>query len=115
MATMTTARVGDVALFRDREIVIGRPVACADEFLVQAGTEKPKPEASTRAKYRSKPENESEDTAEYVVPVQWTHTVPADKVYAETGLFGNQNSVCKPRTEKWGHTVERLKKAWSVG
>jgi hypothetical protein len=34
--------------------------------------------------------------------------------FAETGLFGNQNSVCKPRTEKWGHTVSRLKQAWKL-
>jgi len=96
--------------------IVTGPVVRADEFLVPVdGTEKPLPEASTRARYRSKPENESEDTAEYVVPVQWTHTVPAGKAFAETGLFGNQNSVCKPRTEKWGHTVSRLKQAWGVG
>jgi hypothetical protein len=27
----------------------------------------------------------------------------------EIGLFGNQNTVCKPVTPKWRHTVERLK------
>ena len=95
--------------------IVTGPVVRADEFLVPVdGTEKALTEASTRAKYRSKPENESEDTAEYVVPVKWTYTVPAGKAFAETGLFGNQNSVCKPRTEKWGHTVERLKQAWGV-
>ncbi|MFC7694153.1 hypothetical protein ACFQY5_36115 [Paeniroseomonas aquatica] len=27
----------------------------------------------------------------------------------EIGLFGNQNTVCKPTTPKWRSTVERLK------
>jgi hypothetical protein len=29
--------------------------------------------------------------------------------FSEIGLFGNQNSVCKPITPKWNHTIERLK------
>ena len=28
---------------------------------------------------------------------------------SEIGLFGNQNTACKPLTPKWRHTVERLK------
>lgn len=95
--------------------IVTGPVVRADEFMVPVeGGTKPLPEASTRARYRSKPENESEDTAEYVVPVNWTHTVHTTKAFSETGLFGNQNSVCKPRTEKWAHTVERLKQVWVV-
>jgi hypothetical protein len=27
----------------------------------------------------------------------------------EIGLFGNQNTVCKPTTPKWRSTVDRLK------
>lgn len=27
----------------------------------------------------------------------------------EVGLFANQNTVCRPRTPAWRHTVERLK------
>lgn len=96
--------------------IVTGPVVRADEFMVPVeGGMKPLPEVSTRAKYRSKPENENEDTAEYIVPVNWSHTVPAAKAFSETGLFGNQNSVCKPRAERWGHTVSRLKQAWSVG
>jgi hypothetical protein len=30
------------------------------------------------------------------------------------GLFGNQNTVCKPTTPKWTHTVERLKQVWRI-
>jgi len=48
--------------------------------------------------------------AEYFVPVSWIDTVPfADEAFSEAGLFGNQNTVCKPTTSKWRHTIERLK------
>lgn len=50
------------------------------------------------------------DKAEYAVRVQWLDTVTEDKAVWETGFFGNQNTVCQPRTPKWRHTVERLKK-----
>jgi len=36
--------------------------------------------------------------------------LPEAQAINETGFFGNQNSVCKPATPKWRHTVERLKK-----
>jgi len=49
------------------------------------------------------------DTAEYFVPVSWVQTVPFDERYSEPGLFGNQNSVCKPTARKWRHTIEQLK------
>lgn len=31
------------------------------------------------------------------------------------GLFGNQNTVCKPTTPKWSHIIERLKQVWEIG
>ena len=55
-----------------------------------------------------------EDAAEYLVPIRWLHTVDESAAYSEVGLFGNQNTVCKPTTPKWRHTVERLKTAWCV-
>lgn len=47
--------------------------------------------------------------SEYFVRVHWLDTVPEAKAVNELGLFGNQNTVCQPRTPKWRHTVERLK------
>ena len=49
------------------------------------------------------------DRCEYFVPVQWLQTVPIERAVNEIGLFGNQNTVCKPTTPKWRSTVERLK------
>ncbi len=49
------------------------------------------------------------DTREYFVPVQWLDTLPIDRGVKGIGLFGNQNTVCKPTTPKWRSTVEYLK------
>ena len=49
------------------------------------------------------------DKVEYFVPVQWLDTKPESEAVHEVGFFGNQNTVCRPRTPKWGRTVERLK------
>ena len=49
------------------------------------------------------------DQAERFVRIQWLDTLPADRAFEELGMFGNQNTVCKPTTEGWRGTVERLK------
>jgi hypothetical protein len=49
------------------------------------------------------------EKSEYFVPVEWAQTVPIEKAVNEIGLFGNQNTVCAPKTPKWRHTIERLK------
>lgn len=55
-----------------------------------------------------------EDEAEYFVPVTWLHKVNESQAVNEVGLFGNQNSVARPRTPKWEHTVKRLKSIWHI-
>jgi hypothetical protein len=49
------------------------------------------------------------DRSEYFVPVEWLQTVPIEEAVQEVGMFGNQNTICKPKTPKWRFTVERLK------
>jgi len=49
------------------------------------------------------------EKCEYFVPIQWLQTVPVSQAVQEIGMFGNQNTVCKPTTPKWRSTVERLK------
>jgi hypothetical protein len=39
-----------------------------------------------------------EDTAEYVVPVEWITTRPRELAVHQKGLFANQNSACKLRS-----------------
>jgi len=53
-------------------------------------------------------ENDAE-RCEYFVPIEWIETVPLEQAVKEVGLFGNQNTVCKPTTPKWRSTVERLR------
>ncbi|SHJ63632.1 Protein of unknown function DUF91 [Malonomonas rubra DSM 5091] len=57
---------------------------------------------------------EDEENSEYFVPVEWLETKPINQAVSEVGFFGNQNSACKPRTTKWNHTVERLRKLFGV-
>ena len=49
---------------------------------------------------------------EYFVPVSWLETVPLDRAVHEVGMFGNQNTVCKPRDPKWRRTVDSLKRVF---
>lgn len=58
--------------------------------------------------------NADDDHAEYIVPVAWEKTVGHAAAVSEIGLFGNQNTVCKPKTPKWDHTVKRLKQTWNI-
>ena len=46
---------------------------------------------------------------EYFVPMCWLDHVEINEAVSEVGLFGNQNTVCRPRTAKWRSTVDRLK------
>ncbi|MFP4146340.1 MAG: hypothetical protein ACLFSI_01325 [Halorhodospira sp.] len=52
------------------------------------------------------------DKCEYFVAIEWAQTVPLEQAINEVGMFGNQNTVCAPKTPKWRHTVERLKEAF---
>ncbi len=56
------------------------------------------------------------DRAERFVRVEWLDTVPQERAFDEVGMFGNQNTVCKPTAAHWPSTVERLKtvfKKWN--
>ena len=49
------------------------------------------------------------ELCEYFVPVEWIQTTSLEGAVKEIGLFGNQNTVCKPTTPKWRSTVARLR------
>jgi hypothetical protein len=49
------------------------------------------------------------EKAEQFMRVDWLDTVPETEAFRESGLFGNQNTVCQPTSSKWRHTVDRLK------
>ena len=65
-------------------------------------------EVAKRAGYHIQFADDSQK-CEYFVPVKWLQTVSVERAAQEIGMFGNQNSICKPTTPKWRQTVERLK------
>jgi len=57
------------------------------------------------------------ERSEYFVPVEWVHTVQEAQAVQEVGMFGNQNTVCRPKTPKtpkWRSTVDRLKEKFGI-
>lgn len=52
-----------------------------------------------------------ESLAEWVVPVEWTHTVPRDEGFWRTGMFANQNTVAKLRQQ---FTIEQVTAAFGL-
>ena len=86
-----------------------------DDFLVDDGTGKQVPITKLpvkAAQHATKGQNP--DNAEHMVRVNWIKTVPVHEAVREKGFFGNQNSAAKPRSKKWLHTIERLKKQFGV-
>jgi len=61
--------------------------------------------------YRTNADNA--DLTEYFVRIQWLDAREEKNAVNEVGLFGNQNTVCKPTTPKWRSTIERLKVQFS--
>lgn len=57
--------------------------------------------------YRHSEGPDSEETAEWVVPVEWIATVPASEAIWQTGMFANQNSACKLSKQFTIETVTR--------
>ena len=86
----------------------------ANQFFVTTPTGKvPVLDAAKRARYHREFKDDLEK-CEYFVAVKWIHTIPLSESIQEVGMFGNQNSVCKPTAPKWRSTVERLKKLFGV-
>jgi len=54
------------------------------------------------------------EKAEQLVRVNWIKTVREEDAVREKGFFGNQNTVAQPRSAKWDHTVNRLRKRFGV-
>lgn len=91
----------------------------ANEFTVvgEDGVERPALEVLARADYHRMSLDDA-DRREMFVAIDWAETRPLSEAVNEAGMFGNQNTVCAPKTPKWRHTVERLKELfpnWSKG
>lgn len=78
------------------------------KLIGEDGTERPALSLLTRASY-FRDSLDDPERREVFVPIEWAETRPLSEAVNETGMFGNQNTVCAPKTPKWRHTVERLK------
>lgn len=88
-------------------------VVPASEFRINSnGSLRPALEVLTAGHYHR---DASPEKQEHFVPVEWIKTVPLSEAVLEVGMFGNQNSVCKPTSPKWSYTVNRLKELWGIG
>lgn len=93
--------------------VVDEPAALAKDIRFQVeGHEKGVAELPLQGQYLYNADDS--EKAEYMVKVHWLKTVPVAKAVKETGFFGNQNTVCRPQTEKWNFTVRRLKEIWHI-
>lgn len=94
--------------------IVEAPAIKVDKFFVQTDTgQVPFLKARKNADYLEK-WMDNEDKAEYVVKVNWLHTEPIKDAVSEVGFFGNQNTVCRPTSPKWTHTVDRLKSIFNI-
>jgi hypothetical protein len=94
-------------------VVTGTRVAARDFRIETPQGDRPALDVLTERSYYRDAADEPE-RSEYFVPIKWLHTVELDQAINEIGLFGNQNTVCRPTTPKWRLTVDRLKERWPV-
>lgn len=93
-------------------IVTEKAAMAKDVAFLVNGDQKSFNQIDTKGNYLSHADNV--EKAEYVVRVNWVKTVDKQNAVKELGFFGNQNTVCRPVTDKWDFTVERLKKIWEI-
>lgn len=90
-------------------------VKTIDEFLVDdgSGNETPVTQLAPKAAKLVRAA-EDEERAEHLVRVKWIKTVPTEGAIREKGFFGNQNTVAKPRSKAWVHTIDRLRARFGI-
>lgn len=94
--------------------VAGEPIP-VDDFTVEDDSDREVnvtevcPDAASLPRYADDP-----DSADYFVRVDWIKTVKPGQAIREKGFFGNQNSVARPKSPRWEHTVQRLKVRFGV-
>lgn len=86
-----------------------------EQFLIPDTSGKSVPITELPLKIAKSPKStDNPEKAEYLVRVNWLKTVPIAQAIKERGFFGNQNTVARPTTPKWNHTVERLRARFGV-
>lgn len=91
--------------------VLGTSTPAAEFTVMQNGVKVPVLQAATRASYHAEFVDDPE-RCDHFVAIKWLQTVPVDQAVREVGMFGNQNTICRPSTPKWRRTIERLKQCF---
>jgi hypothetical protein len=89
-------------------LVTGDPISSKEFFVTINGVKRHIFDVTKATYHREVADDEKK--AEYFVPVEWIETRSLADAVSEVGMFGNQNTVCRPRTLKWNETVDRLRK-----
>lgn len=92
-------------------IVTGAPVTLEELMVDVNGQEVHFSELPESEKYTTIGDVENQAV---FVPVSWLADVALSGAVREIGFFGNQNTVAKPKSEKWEHTVSVLKKRFKI-
>ncbi len=94
--------------------IVAGPVVKVDEFKINDNGSKRELNEDDLIGKNIFINSDDDEKSEYLVKIDWIKTLDLNDVIKEKGVFGNQNTVCKPVTKKWQHTVERLKKRFEV-
>ncbi len=98
-----------------RYVAVGRVLAPASRFedaeVHVDGNWLPLATQAVQGTYSSDP-GRHDDTAEWVVPVEWIDARPLEAGFWEKGMFASQHSACKLRQE---FTLERLTAHFDLG
>jgi hypothetical protein len=89
-------------------IVTGEAQRASEFLILEEGRDRPALEVLNGASYHQE-YVDNEEKCEYFVPVLWLDTKSVANAIHEAGMFGNQNTVCKPTVSGWRSTVDRLK------
>ena len=90
--------------------IVEEPRVAIDDFMVPDGNGSTVPITNLPLQIANATKHsENPELAEYLVRVKWLKIVFSDVPVKGRGFFGNQNTVARPKTLKWNHTVERLK------
>lgn len=75
--------------------VTGPVVRFSEAFVTGDGPPTRLADLPLEGSYLNNEGGDTDETAEYVVPVEWEATVPVTEAVWKRGLFANQNSACK--------------------
>ncbi|NLA65300.1 MAG: hypothetical protein GX862_05125 [Leucobacter sp.] len=82
-----------------------------DQTIVNVGgAATPLRELELQGTYRHEGDD-SDDSVEWVVPVEWIHAVPREQAFWKNGMFANQNTAAKLRQQ---FTIEQVSEAFGL-